>query len=248
MRLKLLLLLILVGPAFSFAQTKNISHAQQTWLGYYNLLRFNKKWELSTDLHQRTKEDFVSGQYQSIIRFGISYYLNDATKLTAGYAFVNYFPGDNHKKVSQPERRPWQQLQWHTKFGKNTLQQRIRLEERYRRSILNDSVLATGYNFNWRLRYNTILEIPLGKKMISPFSLIASDEINVNFGKEILYNYFDQNRFFTGLKYAFNTHNNVQLGYMNIFQQLATGNKYRVSNVIRIYYYQNIDLRKKKGS
>ena len=248
MRTKLLLLFFISLQVCACAQTKTISHAQQLWFGYFNQTRLSKKWDFSTDVHLRTKEDFISGLYQSIVRFGISYNINDASKLTAGYAFVNYFPGDNHKNISMPERRPWQQFQWQTKVGKNIMLQKIRLEERYRRKILNDSTLAPGYNFNWRLRYNILLEIPLGKKEANPFSFVTIEEINVNFGKEILYNSFDQNRFFVGLKYHLNAHNNLQFGYMNIFQQLAAGNKYRVSNVLRIYYYQNIDLRKKKAN
>ncbi len=250
MKPKLFLLFFIAFPAYAYAQTKTTSQVQQLWFGYFNQSRLCHKWELSADIHLRTKEDFVSGFSQSIIRMGISYFINDAVKLTAGYAFVNYFPGDNHKNISQPERRPWQQLQWQTKQGKNIMLQKIRVEERYRQKILNDSTLADGYNFNWRLRYNILLEIPLNKQQatLNRFSFIANEEVNVNLGKQIVYNYFDQNRFFLGLKYHINEHNNLQFGYMNIFQQLAAGNKYKVTNAIRIFYFRNFDLRKKKIS
>ena len=248
MKLKLLLLLIVAGPAFSFGQTKTISHGQQTWLGYFNQTRLSNKWELSTDLNLRTREHFTSGLYQSLIRFGVSYYLNDAAKFTAGYALVNYFPGYNHKYLGAPEHRPWEQFQWQTKYAKKLVQQKIRLEERYRHKLTGDTKLAPGYNFNWRLRYYFNLEIPLNKKAadVNAFSFIAGEEVNVNFGKKIVYNYFDQNKIYAGLKYKFSPSNNLQVGFMNVFQQLAVGNSYKSTNVIRIYYYQNIDLRKKK--
>jgi hypothetical protein len=35
------------------------------------------------------------------------------------------------------------------------------------------------------------------------------------------------------------------VGYMNLFQQLGAGNKYRSINAIRLFYFQNLDLRKK---
>ena len=76
-------------------------------------------------------------------------------------------------------------------------------------------------------------------------SFIANDELHINFGKEIVNNYFDQNRFFLGFKYQFTGSSNVQLGYMNLFQQLAAGNKYKNINAIRVFFFQNFDLRKK---
>ena len=36
----------------------------------------------------------------------------------------------------------------------------------------------------------------------------------------------------------------LQVGYMNIFQQLAAGNKYRSNHVARVFYFHNLDLRK----
>ena len=50
------------------------------------------------DLHLRTKEAFTINFPQAIIRLGVTYYINDATKFTLGYANVSLFPGDNHNK------------------------------------------------------------------------------------------------------------------------------------------------------
>ncbi len=125
--------------------------------------------------------------------------------------------------------------------------QRIRLEERYRRIILNDSTLAGDYNFNWRFRYNVLYELPLCKNSVffKKTSLVVNEEILINFGKEIIYNYFDQNRFFAGFKYQFSESSNLQAGYMNLFQKLSSGNKYKNINIIRLSFFQNFDLRKK---
>lgn len=242
------ILLIALGCTFkSNAQTiKKTTEAEQIWLGYFNQTRFSNHWGLWADLHLRTKEDFVQDLSQSIVRLGLTYYLNDATKLTAGYAWVNHFPADNHKDISQPEHRIWQQLQWHTKYKKVRTMQWIRLEERYRRKILNDSKLADGYNFNWRIRYNFLYQVPLSKKGFAPntFSFVANDEVHINFGKQIVYNTFDQNRFFVGFAYQTNAQDNLQFGYMNVFQQLAAGNQYKSTHAFRLFYFHNIDLRR----
>jgi hypothetical protein len=231
------------------AQTKQTDNINQIWTGYFNQTRFTNKLGMWSDVHLRTKEKFTTNFSTGIIRLGLTYYINDAAKLTLGYAFINQFPADAHKKISQPEHRPWQQLQWHTKYGKNRMMQWFRLEQRYRRRIINDSTLANTSSFNWKLRYNFWYEMPLSKKGIVPkaWSLIANDELHINFGKQIVNNYFDQNRFFLGLKYQFNPQNNLQFGYSNVFVQTAAGNKYRNINVARVFFFQNLDLRKKKS-
>ena len=123
----------------------------------------------------------------------------------------------------------------------------LRLEERFRRKIASNGELGEGHNFNYRVRYNIFFAAPIGKKPFAPgtFAWIVNDEVHVNFGKEIVYNTFDQNRFFTGLGYQVNSHDNIQFGYMNIFQQLASGSSYRSIHGARITYAHNLDLRKK---
>jgi hypothetical protein len=227
------------------AQSKQTELVQQVWLGYLNQTRLSNRWGFWVDAHLRSKEEVVSGLSQGMFRAGLTCYVSDDLKLTAGYAFVNHFPGDNHRNISQPEHRPWQQVQWHTKYSKLRLMQWFRLEERWRRKILNDDALADGYQFNFRIRYNFFSQVPLSKKRFQPgtLSVVLNDEVHINFGKQILYNYFDQNRFFTGFNYHVNKHDNLQFGYMHVFQQLAAGNKYRSNHVARIFYFHNLDLR-----
>ena len=201
-------------------------------------------------MHLRTKEDFTNDLSQSIARAGLTYYLNDAAKLTLGYAYVTNYPAEGHTAVSQPEHRIWQQLQWHTKFERTRLMQWFRLEEKFKHKIANDSTLASGYNFNYKVRYNVSYEIPFTKNGTGTgaVSAVLNDEVHINFGKQIVYNYFDQNRAFVGLKINTNAHDNVQIGYMNQFQQLPAGNKYRSVHVIRMFYFQNLDWRRKKSA
>lgn len=234
----------------SNGQTKNTQHLQQVWAGYFNQTRFNKKWGGWLDIQLRTKEDFFTNFSQSIFRTGLTYYLSDDAKLTLGYAYISLYPGDNHPGVTQPEHRPWQQLQWHTRYPKLRLMQWFRLEERYRRKLLNANELADGYNFNFRLRYNFLSQFPLSTKKFQPgtFSFILNDEVHINFGKQVVNNYFDQNRFFMGFAYHVNKSDNLQFGYMNVFQQLAAGNSYKSINGARVFYFHNLDLRKTANS
>jgi hypothetical protein len=246
---KYILILLVMVSSEAIAQTKTTTDVQQVWFGYFNQTRFSNRWGSWLDLHLRTKEDFFTNFSQSIFRGGITYYLNDACKLTVGYAYINHFPADNHSGVSQPEHRPWQQIQWHNKYSKMRTMQWIRLEERFRHKILDADELADGYSFNYRIRHNFLLQVPIGAGASGfrpkTFAFVANNELHINFGKQIVNNYFDQNRFFIGLSYFTNSHDNVQFGYMNVFQQLPAGNQYKSIHAARLFYFHNLDLRKK---
>ncbi len=247
-RLLIIFFLAALLPAMAGAQQKQVTKEEQVWLGYFNQTRLSSKWGVWTDIHLRTKEDFFTQFSQALFRVGLTYYLSNDAKLTAGYAYVHHFPADNHRNVAQPEHRPWQQLQWHTRFQRLRLMQWFRLEQRFRRKIRNDDELADGYQFNFRGRHNILAQLALGGQPFRPGSLsfVLSNEVFVNVGKEIVYNSFDQNRAFAGIAIHVNQHDNLQVGYMNIFQQQAAGNRYRSVHVPRLFYFHNLDRRKKQ--
>jgi len=236
-----------IGLVRVSAQTTTTEHLNQVWLAYFNQTRFSNKWGAWADLQLRTKKNFTDSLSQALIRLGITYYLNEQTRITAGYAFFNHYPADNHQGISQPENRLWQQVMWNNKYPKLQMRQWLRLEERFRHNIADNNNLAAGYSFNWRLRYSFSIGFPLSKNAFAPhtFSAVVNDELHINFGKKVVYNYFDQNRFFAGFAYHMNAQDNLQFGYLNVFFQLASGNKYKNVQALRIAYLHNLDLRKK---
>ena len=246
--MKRILFLLLLSNAMYGQATRQTSIEEQTWMAYFNQTRLTDKWGIWVDAHFRTNEHFITEPSKALMRVGITYYLTDDLKFTNGYAFINHFPEDGHANVSQPEHRIWHQLQLHTKYGQVRTMQWLRLEERFRRNIRNDNELAEGYRFDERIRYNFFLNVPLSKKGIVPksFSAILNDEVMINLSNNNVYNTFDQNRFFVGLAYNFDTHSNLQIGFMNVYQQLGAGNRYKNINAIRIFFFQNLDFRKKK--
>lgn len=247
MKIRFLLLVAVLATTGVSAQ-KNVSTDEQTWLAVLNQTRFTDRWGLWFDAHLRLKEDFVGDLSQFLVRVGPTFYLSDDVRLTAAYAYVHTFPATGHANIAQPEHRPWQQVQWFIRGPKARLMQWVRLEERFRRKILNDSELAEGYDFNWRIRYNFALFLPLTQKRFEPGGLqfLLNDELMVNFGEKVLYNHFDQNRLFAGLVYQVNKHAQLHAGYMNLYQQLASGNSFRNLHTIRVFYFHNFDLRKDK--
>ena len=91
-----------------------------------------------------------------------------------------------------------------------------------------------------------LMQYPLSAKKFAPgtFSFAAGSELMMNLGKKIVYNTFDQNRFFLGFHYHVNKQDYIQFGYMNVFQQLSAGVQYKSINTARLFYFHNIDLRK----
>ncbi len=245
----ILSILLMLSARIQAQAVKEVNESTQLWTAYFTQTRFSNQWGLWTDLHLRTKENLVNDLSSGIVRVGLMYYLNDHTKLTAGYAFINHFPSEGHASISQPEHRPWQQIQWHTNGPKSRLTQWIRLEERSRRRIRNDRELAEGYTYGTRVRYNLLAAFPLGPRAFTPggLSLVLNDEIHLNLGRKVVYNHFDQNRFFAGLGYQLGRHTTLQAGYMNVFQQLAAGNRYRNLHTARLFLFQTFDVRKPKA-
>jgi hypothetical protein len=236
------LMLMLLGLHHAFSQTKEFETHEQLWLGYFNQIRLTSKSGIWAEGQLRLTDQFIKEPSLSILRFGYTHYLTDQSRVTAGYAYVTQYTS----ALNIPEHRPWQQIQWYEKKNWFTSMQWIRLEERYREKVVAGE-LTGEYNFNFRARYCLSLTIPLKGKQVAPkvpFAFV-SNEVLINFGKNIVNNYFDQNRLFAGLGYQINAHLNAQAGYLYVFQQLPEGNKYININAIRLYVFHTLDLRSK---
>jgi hypothetical protein len=234
----LTLLLIVVGYIAS-AQEKSTEHREMTWFGYFNQTRFTEKSGVWADVHWRLNDNFVNETHALLARLGYIYYVTDKGRLSVGYAYQKQ-PG-HHGAADQLEHRSWQQFQWIEKKSWFNMMQWVRFEQRFRKTSTEQD-----YDFsNYRLRYNIGLTFPLNKKEVTPKTpfFFTNNEVFINFGENIVNNYFDQNRFFVGFGYQFTSHLNAQLGYMNIFQQLPAGNKYVSSDAIRLFVFHSIDLR-----
>ncbi|MCD9017161.1 DUF2490 domain-containing protein [Parachryseolinea silvisoli] len=243
----LFLFVLAIAGHFAAAQSiqKEVHHREQLWLGFFNQTRLTDKFGFWVDVHYRQTGTFIDRPFQFIFRPAVTYFIKDNLRINVGYAFVNHFPAKG-LGTSRPEHRVWQQIWWNQKYPGLTTLQWLRLEERFNHKIANDQLLD-GYNFNYRLRYNLSFFIPLLGKELAPKTpfIAVMNEVFINFGGKIVYNTFDQNRFFAGLGYQFTPHLNAQLGYMNAFQQEATGNNYISTNAIRLFFFHSLDVRPK---
>jgi hypothetical protein len=243
-RLWYIVSLMALGP-LAFGQ-KSMEVRDQLWMAYLNQTRLTNRSGIWTDLNMRFTDHFTRSKSLSIIRLGFTYYVSDAVRLTAGYAYVTAY--GQQGAPDAPEHRPWQQIQWYEKKKGFSIMQWLRTEERFRRKVVAGE-LTDDYSFNWRFRYNFMFMLPLKGKEISPGIpfVFFNNEILINAGRQIVNNYFDQNRLAVGMGYPFTSHLNVQLAYLNVFQQLPAGNQYVTINAIRVFVFHTLDLRRSSG-
>jgi hypothetical protein len=109
--------------------------------------------------------------------------------------------------------------------------------------MVNDS-FSGNYKITDRIRYLLSATIPVFKNKKYP-SLVVSDELAIQFGKEVVYNTFEQNRLFFGIRQSINKNLSYDLGYMQVMQQKSTGYQYDKNNTFRLFFYFTPNLRKK---
>ncbi len=219
---------------------KTIIKHEQTWISVNGSLRFTEHWGMMTDIHIR-REDYFKYPFFNFLRLGAIYWVSGKYPIAFGYAH-NWLAPKPGLTTWQNENRIFQQWSYSEKREKTGRFTRLRLEERWREAVVND--IKTGETwYSFRFRVLTSFEFDIFKNKALP-KLIVSDEVMIQFGDQIVYNTFDQNRFFIGVKYAINKNTSLDCGYMNVFQQQANGYTYDMSHVIRLFFYYTPDFRK----
>jgi hypothetical protein len=241
LRYKLKILVVLF-PLFAFGQTteKEVNHQIQSWISLNNTLKFNEHWALLEDFHIR-RNDFIKDDSFYFVRSAISYMPNTKIAIAMGYGHMWVAPSKPNWNTFSNENRIYQQVQLNSKIGNVAILQRLRNEQRWQQKIANDE--WTGdLRFTNRFRYLVSINIPVFKKKTMP-SLVIADEILVHFGNEVVYNTFDQNRIFIGIKQAINPKLSYDFGYMNVYQQKYSGYQYDMNHTLRLFFYYNNSIK-----
>jgi hypothetical protein len=224
---------------FGFAQNpkqKEVNQQFQTWIALNSVTKFSHNWGVVAEVHLRANEVFEDTNF-FLLRGGLIYMPNAKLSATAGYAHLWLANKDGSWTNFSDENRTYQQLQMNIKSGNINITQRIRNEQRWQEIVVNH--VASGRNkFSNRVRYLFGTTIPIFKKKTAPL-LVISEELMVQFGKDIVYNTFDQNRIFIGIKQAINPKLSFDFGYMNLYQQKSNGYQYDNIHTLRLFFYLN---------
>lgn len=181
----------------------------QSWLNvtaignFYKTNKSPSRYKYWLEGQERVGDD-ISESTQSLLRSGIGYSLTENWSLWAGYAWVR--TGYPLANTPFEENRIWEQLLWMKSYTNFTLTSRTRMEQRF---------LETSHKTAYRARQLFKVAIPL--KSYSKLSVVSSDEVFIHKNNFIgtASKGFDQNRFFIGLGYRFNSKINTEIGYMN---------------------------------
>ncbi|MBP6687854.1 MAG: DUF2490 domain-containing protein [Lacibacter sp.] len=246
--MKYFLLFILFNSLFvaGFAQrNREVQTQHHFWTSINTQTRISNKWSVIADLHIR-RTDYLKNNNFYYTRAGAAYHINKnlSVSLSGGHMWLANKTATTELFVN--ENRIVQQAQLNQPLGKLQLTQRLRIEERWVQKILN-SELTNTYRYSTRLRYLLSLSIPFSKNKHVP-SLVFADELMMQTGKAIIYNNFDQNRLFAGIKQQVTSSFAFDVGYMHVWQQQLSGYQYNRNNTVRLFFYWQPDFRKKQPS
>ncbi len=217
------------------AQTveKKISKQTFSLFSLSSTFQLSPKWSIMSDVQERS---FMKPIKQNQLSFRTQVHYNLAYDWTAagGAAYVLTRAGDPSSLsiLVIPEIRINQDLTYRQKFSGFSIGHRYRMEERFIKKTLNDTLIK-GHKFIERLSYTLSFEYNLlkSKNNFRSLTFKASDGIFINASKYIVYNTFDQNRFYTGLNYQMYKNITIEMGYINIFQQRSSGNEFFNRNI-----------------
>jgi hypothetical protein len=242
-KILLLVTILTITVSCGMAQSsKEIISRNQSWFSINTLSRLSNRWGVMADLHVVRKNFFNSAPRFYFARIGVNYWLKENITFSLGYGHMWLAPSVAGWGTYSEENRIHEQFQVVSKFNKLTVVQRLRNEQRWQEIMVNDK--PSGHlRFTNRIRYLASVNIPLFKNKNLP-SLALADELMIQFGKAIVYNTFDQNRLFIGVKQRISSSLSFDIGYMRILQQKFSGYQYDLFHTFRLYFYYTPDFRK----
>jgi len=235
-----LLILLLIFPAIIRAQEKTIHHQEQFWWSINTESRVTDKFGIIADFHLR-RTDFLANTNFYFLRGAGSWRLSDQWSVALGYSHMWISKDVEASAIFQHENRIYQQLSWRQKTGRFSLFQRFQNEQRWQR-ILDGEGQYDRTRFTNRFRSLTSVTFQVFNNSNLP-RLVVSDEIILHAGEEVIYNTFDQNRFFAGIKVPVSNDLSFDLGYMMVFQQAYSGTDYFLNNTLRWFFFYTPDFR-----
>lgn len=227
---------------------KQVTHQSQYWLRYFGKYKLSDDWSLTLEFEDRR---FFKNNRQSnwlLPRGAVERKLGAGWAAGAGFTYYTASnPADPTKEtaVTVPELRPHQYISYSQKIKNLGISERFMLEERW---IHNSTAteLTPGYSFQGRFRYQLQLQYPLIKRPTAAGALAvkAADEILLNLGHSIVANTFDQNRAYLALNYGISDNFQVELGYLNWFQERSSGDQYYDRDIARLTFYHSLNFSK----
>lgn len=197
------------------------------WYVYFGNQSITKKWTLWNEMQYRNY-NAIGDLQQLVLRIGLGYNLTENNNnVLCGYAFVNShkYVTDSTPKLISNEHRIYQQFISKQTFGRLSLLERYRIEERFFSS-----------KFELRFRISLLLNIPLNHKTMSPKTWYAalSNEVFVNAEEPL----FDRNRIYGGIGFVFDKNLKLEAGMMSQILDNSHRNQIQITLFNTIPFYK----------
>lgn len=228
---------------------KQTTHQNLIWFAYMNRIDLSPKWFIGSEVQER-RFVFPDKQHQLVLRSHLHYRFTPDWNVSVGFTYFLQSPQDqlSESTLMVPELRPHVELAGANKFNSRwRIDHRYRLEKRFFRNFEGEDLMS-GYTTNFRARYNLTLSWLISGEDQRALMLKLSNEIHFNFGKEIVYNHFDQNRIYFAINYNVSPQLNLEAGYMNWYQQRQSGNEFYNRDILRINLIHRLKLKNNQTS
>lgn len=242
---KIFSLLVLLLSFKTFSQ-QDVTKTDQQWIHYYSQINLTEKWTLLVDTGFRWREGFDEKSFY-IVRAGVKYALNPKFALGAGLTHTGSYTNND---LSRIELRPHQEILANNKISGIGIDQRLRIEERFFKSVENGSV-QTSNTFAVRFRYYLMTSIPICNlsrtNADKKFNLNVGDEIFLQLGNDSNETIFDFNRVLISPTLQFSKNLSISLTYNRQFAAASLPKKFTQTNAIWLQVRHKIDARKKQN-
>lgn len=242
MKSTIVVFLSLLTTSTNLLGQKSTINQNLYWLRYYNQFTLDKKFVWHNELEERRFFD-KNRLNNLIIHSRLHYNLKPNTEIAIGLTYSLQNPQDPNStsNLIVPEIRPVQEFNYTMRINnKLSLQQRLRIDERFIRKNDGEKLLdGYSFNFRFRLRFQLIYKLKEEKNK-NQTTLKIADELMINAGKDIVYNQFDQNRIYIGIQQELNKNVALELGYLKLHQQKASGNQFLNRDIVRLSLYHRL--------
>ncbi len=197
-----------------------------SWNAAFLTKNIGEDWNVRLEYHHRTTS-FLKYHEQTVIRPSIDYRLDSIFSFAAGYSYLHNDQNINIAKPDFYEHNLWQQVALNHEIGLMNFNHRLRVEERFIDAIVErgGQELIDGSNYQTRLRYRLTASIDVLKN--PNISIVAYDELFLNFNSGILPDTVDQNWIFIGPQIGIAKGLNITSGYHFIVLPRSGNNLHR---------------------
>lgn len=227
-RLALLLSILLLTFEYNLnAQAKEVATNHETWYSFQGFYPVSERLTLASEVHYR-RVNWFEEQSDYFLRPLVYFKASSQWTIHAGYTFAKFYPvGLQPSANLMMEHNTFIGAAHSSTFGKLKIQNRFRVEERWRTAVLQDGQHG-DFKASNRFRYRIRLQYPFGNQQ--KWLAQMKDELWLNFGKTAKTT-FNQNWLIGGIGYRWTPKFNTLLNYQ--WQYLPKSDQIHVeSNMI----------------